>query len=508
LAASKEVDHRPSARLFLTIRVHTAESPVLAHRFGPFEFDPASGRLFRGSKRVPLSDPQSAMLLQLIQKAGEVVTKEALAEAGWRSVSVTENSVAQSIMRLRKVLSSARNGQVYIETVPSLGYRFVAPVERTERLSANPPPGAELAPYRAFLRGRADLHTLNRDAIRRARTAFEEALRSDPDYVPARVGLANACALTFEATRLDATCDRDALRQAIRHARHATTLAPSSGDAWSTLAFALCLEGQTEESAAAAHKAIALEPDDWLHSLRLAYVSWGEPRIRAARTVLGLCPGLALAHWLIATVLVARGAFEAALAVLNDGCTAQDIQPTTVGSFPAVGLHLLRGLVFGAQGRLDEAAHEFTRELQCVGGDSGRQPGEHGQLYARECAANTWYALGAIRLRARRRDEAEAAFANALTIAPGHAFAAAALGRPIRTFDEADFRWLDAALARAIGLARAGRHGEAAQAYQDAVVKASLPSAGWILPVEPLIDSSSRPDVWVHALAIVRQQAL
>jgi DNA-binding winged helix-turn-helix (wHTH) protein len=497
---------------------------TFVHRFGPFELDPASGRLFRGSVRVPLSDPQSAILLSLVAKPGQIISKDALAEAGWGRIAVMDNSVTQAISRLRKTLESDGNGAPVprsfsggglIETIPNRGYRFVAPVERAERHGPNTPPDAELAPYRAFVQGRADLRTLNRDAIRRARTAFQEALRLDPDYAPAHVGLANACALTFEATRVDAVCDLDALHTAIRHARQGTLRSPSSGEAWSTLAFALYLHGETEESAVAACKAIALEPDDWRHSLRLAYVSWGEERIRAARTVLTLCPGLALAHWLIATVLIARGAFDAALASLHDGCRAQDAWARG-SSFPAVGLHLLRGLVLAARQRLDEAANELTRELSSVAdglgrrspAEAGRMRGEGGQLYARECAANTWYALGAIRLRQRRHDDAEAAFASALDVAPGHLFAASALGRSIPSVGNDDPRALDAALAGAVRLTRAGQHCEAAKAYRDAVVGSPLPNAGWILPVEPLIDPGSRPDIWADTLALVHHRAV
>jgi tetratricopeptide (TPR) repeat protein len=455
--------------------------------------------------------------VKLVESAGKVVSRDALVEAGWGSVAVTDDSLKQSILRLRKALAAHRNGSPYIETVPNHGYRFIATVERAERHDVEVP-DADLAPYRAFVQGRADLHTLNRDKIKDARTAFEHVLQRVPDYAPAHVGLANACALTFEATRVDAVCDLESLRHAIRHARRGTTLAPASGEAWSTLAFALYLHGDPAEAVAAACKAVDLEPDDWRHSLRLAYVSWGEERIRAARELLRLCPGLALAHWLIATVLIARGAFEAALFVLQEGCRAQDTQSATADSFPAVGLHLLRGLVLGAQDRLDRAAQEFTHELTFV---------EGGQLYARECAANTWYALGAIRLRQKCREEAEHAFCNALDVAPGHPFAAAALGppfaeasafakapadktggKPVPTLEDRDPRFVDAAIASAVGLVRAGRHADAAQAYREAVLKSTLPSAGWILPVEPLINPASHPDVWADTLAIVRQRAI
>lgn len=223
--------------------------------------------------------------------------------------------------------------------------------------------------------------------MQRARAEFEAALREAPDYALAHICLAHVCALIFDATRVDLVCDVAALKTAIHHARRGVALAPMSGEAWSTLALALHLNGETHEAIAAAHRAVALEPDDWRHWLRLAYVSWGEERVRAARALLALCPGLALAYWLMATVYISRGAFEAALDVLRQGCAAQDAQSPQSGAYPAVGLHLLLGLVLAAMGRLDDAAREFECELAAVSG----------QLYGRECAANTWYALGAVR---------------------------------------------------------------------------------------------------------------
>src|SRR2546430_9108078 len=49
-------------------------------------------------------------------------------------------------------------------------------------------------------------------------------------------------------------------------------------------------------AAAAARNATSLEPDDWRHYLSLAFVSWGEDRLRASHKVSKLCPGLALAR--------------------------------------------------------------------------------------------------------------------------------------------------------------------------------------------------------------------
>src|SRR4029453_4713574 len=87
--------------------------------------------------------------------------------------------------------------------------------------------------------------------------------------------------------------------------------------------------------------------------------------------------------------------------------------------FKAVGLHLLHGLVLAARGDEDGALEEFRRELEFE---------RAGQLYARECAANTWYAIGAIHLRAGRREDADPAFREALNRVPGHPLAAARRG--------------------------------------------------------------------------------
>jgi DNA-binding response OmpR family regulator len=61
------------------------------YRFGPFELDAPRGRLFRGATRVPLSDSQFAILMQLISHVGEVVSKDTLANAAWRKTAFTDN---------------------------------------------------------------------------------------------------------------------------------------------------------------------------------------------------------------------------------------------------------------------------------------------------------------------------------------------------------------------------------------------------------------------------------
>jgi len=261
----------------------------------------------------------------------------------------------------------------------------------------------------------------------------------------------------------------------------------------------LGLSGDSHAATAAACKAIDLEPENWRHALRLAKVSWGEERVQAARRVLALTPGLALAHWLRATVFIARGAFDMALEDLRPGCAAQDAQAEGA-AFPAVGLHLLHALVLTARGDLDRAETELNTELT-----HGRVEGgpERGQVYAAVCVANTWYARGAILLRRRKHEEANAAFVHALAINPGHVPAAAALRGDVLPSASG----MEAALGRAIVLARGNRHRDAARAYRDGLAEAPPGHAGWMLPVEPLLAPFAHREIWEDTLALVRTRA-
>jgi hypothetical protein len=294
--------------------------------------------------------------------------------------------------------------------------------------------------------------------------------------------------------------DVETLRQAVHHAREGCRLDPSSGEAWSTLAFVLHRNGGAAEAIAAARKAVTLDAGNWHHHLRLAFVSWGEERLRAAHRVLTLCPGLALAYWFAATVFIARQAFDTALEELRPGCASQDAQRTEGGRFKAVGLHLLHGLVLAAREKEAAALEEFARELDFEG---------DGQLYARECSANTWYAIGAIHLRNGRRADADAAFREALNRVPGHPLAAAMCGADLSAAAPqlAGMNNVDLAMANAAALALNGKHDLAARICGEALAHAEPGPAGWILPVDPVLNPLRHVDAWGRTLAMLRDRA-
>ncbi len=482
------------------------------YAFGAFELDPEARRLTRAGAPVTIADRHLGVLLHLVAHAGRVLSKDALVDAAWRDVAVTDNSLEQAVSALRRVIGNAPDGQPCIQTVPRQGYRFTAPVTRTVSRASDVTLDALLAPHRAWVEGRAALETLERDGINRARAAFDEVLRSVPEQPAAHIGLANACALQFEMTRTDAVPDTVALQTAVSHAREACRLDPGSGEAWATLGFVLERTGQRLDAAAAARRAISLEPDNWRHHLRLSYGSWGEERLRAAHRTLTLVPGLPLAHWLAATVHVARQALDDAERELQAGIDFQRIQrgtQDTPSRFSAVGLHWLDGLIALARGDEDGALAAFERELASEGA---------GHLYARECAANTWYAIGVLRQRQTRLADARAAFAEALQRVARHPMAllaGAALdnavghtGAPAPRAPTAPGGSIETTFATAAALAMAGALEDASRLVDAALVAAPHgTSAGWTLPVEPLLDVRANPSIWAPPLARLRTRA-
>src|SRR5262245_683695 len=309
-------------------------------------------------------------------------------------------------------------GPEYIETHARRGYRFAAEVTRSDVRETDDALEALLAPHRMWIEGRAALETLERNQIVHARDVFERVVEQVPEQAPAHVGLANACAMQFEMTRTDRQPDRRALEVALMHAREACRLDARYGEAWATLGFVLDRTGDHAGALPALRRAVALEGDNWRHRIRLSYASWGEERLREAQRTLALLPDFPLAHWLAASVHVARQALGEAERELSAGINAQRAETGGATRFTGIALHWLRGLIRLAEGDESGALEDFDRELSGEGS---------GHLYARECCANTWYAIGAVRLRRGQMPEARAAFRQTLDRLPVHPMARAGL---------------------------------------------------------------------------------
>jgi pimeloyl-ACP methyl ester carboxylesterase/DNA-binding winged helix-turn-helix (wHTH) protein len=111
-----------------------------AYRFGPFQLDVRERRLSRGADLVPLRLKVFDTLRVLVENGGRLMTKQELLDAVWPETAVEENNLNHNVSVLRKALGERATGQQYIETVPRVGYRFIAGVE-----TAEPRPGAAVA---------------------------------------------------------------------------------------------------------------------------------------------------------------------------------------------------------------------------------------------------------------------------------------------------------------------------------------------------------------------------
>lgn len=479
------------------------DAPVPGYSFGDIVVDADARRVTRGGELLSIPDRHVGVLLALLVRRGAIVSKDSLIEAVWQDVAVTDNSLEQAVSALRRVLGSAPDGAPYIQTVPRQGYRFTGTVMTTASRATDATLDELLAPHRAWIEGRAALETLERDQILRARQVFEGVLARASEHAPAHIGLANACVMQFEMTRTDEQPDVTVLAMAARHSTEACRLAPDYGEAWATLGFVLDRTGRHLDALAASRRAVTLEPDNWRHHFRLAYVGWGEERLRAAHRTLALLPGFALARWLIATVHVARQAFDEAERALDVGITSLASEPVGQSRFSAVALHWLRGLLYFARDERSAALAAFERELALEAG---------GHLYARECCANTWYAIGALRWHQGDRVAAAAAFQEAVTRVSRHPLARLGLAA-LRADDGAANQPMsppssvDGAMGQAVALVLAGRHGEAAALIDQTLTAAPAGNAGWLVPVEPLLHVSARPTIWAPVLARIRARA-
>lgn len=443
---------------------------------------------------------QLQLLKVFVSRPNEVIGKTELIEATWEKTAVADNTLSKSVSRVRDTITVA-GSPCTIMVEHGQGYRLTGAVERIATPRREAGLEALLAPHRAFVEGRAALETLKRDRLEAAGQVFTALAAEQPNNATMHVGLANACVLAFEATRAGATPDIDALRTAAIHAREACALKPDYAEAWATLGFVLERTGERADAVAALTRAVALEPQNWRHQLRLSYGSWGEQRLTAARQTLALLPACPMAHLLAATVFVARGRLVEAEREV-DAALALGRAAGTVAPLSTVALHWLKGLLLLARGREAEASDAFQRELALE---------DSGHLYARECSANAWYALGVCRLRSGDRLAAHAAFEQAIARVPRHPMAHAGIalvtGTAAPDIANTAQATVDVALARAGVYVAAGEVANAVQCVSTALAAAPPGNAGWLLPIEPLLNVRLHPPAWATELATLCARA-
>src|SRR5215208_8199411 len=105
-----------------------ATDPVV--RFGPFELNRRTGELRKAGVRINLPDQPFQVLTRLLERPGELVTREELGQRLWPADTFVdfEHGLNAAVRRLRDALGDSAEMPRFIETLPRRGYRFIAPV--------------------------------------------------------------------------------------------------------------------------------------------------------------------------------------------------------------------------------------------------------------------------------------------------------------------------------------------------------------------------------------------
>jgi Tol biopolymer transport system component/DNA-binding winged helix-turn-helix (wHTH) protein len=98
--------------------------------FSEYRLDVREHRVWRGNTLVPLSPKAFELLVVMVQGAGRLLEKDYLLRSVWPDSYVQDANLSVHVANLRKVLGKAPDVEQFIETVPKVGYRFVAPVSR------------------------------------------------------------------------------------------------------------------------------------------------------------------------------------------------------------------------------------------------------------------------------------------------------------------------------------------------------------------------------------------
>lgn len=294
--------------------------PVSDIELPPFRVDLRTQVLYRDGEIEKIPPRTVEVLIALLERRGEIVTKQELLARVWRDTVVEEGNLTVHVSLLRKTLGDAAP----IETIAKRGYRI--PLARAV--------GADESGVREeLLRGRYFWNKMNRAALHSARECFERALSIDAKSAAASSGLADTllmsgifgfetgrapfeAALLYaeEAQRLDPrsaeTCSsfgfarlfaRWDFEAALRAADMAVECAPSKVEPQVLRALLLALQGRFLEALQAARQARALDPLSLTAGVGLGFQlylsSQHEPDEAPLLRVLELEPDSAIAHW-------------------------------------------------------------------------------------------------------------------------------------------------------------------------------------------------------------------
>ena len=375
--------------------------------------------------RCAVSARHVDVLVALVARAGSVVSKDALVDAAWRDVAVTDNSLEQAISALRRVLGP---------------HAAASPTSRRfrDRDTGSSPRSRRSRRARAttnWTRSSRRIARGSRGAPRssrwtpavspRARAAFErvlQAVRRRSDRRTSGWPTRARCSSKPRAPSRRRTSPRWRWRHATR-VKPAGSI-PACGEAWATHGFVLDRTGHGRRGAGGAGPGGLARARQLAAPLPAGAGQLG--RGAAARRAPHADAAAGPAAGALAGRHGARGTTDLDEAERELTLVCESMRPRSgddAVKFPGVALEWLLGLDRPVARVEDAALAPFERELALEGRITSTR---------RECCANAWYAIGAVHLRRGRRDDGARAFRQALDRVPFHpaAFAHRLARRP------------------------------------------------------------------------------
>ena len=108
--------------------------------FGPFRLETDVGILFRGADPTPLGQRAVSLLRLLLDSDGKPVGKDVLIAAAWPGQAIEESNLTVQIAAIRRILAGDAGDEVWIETLPRRGYRYIGPAVTRAPADGTEPP--------------------------------------------------------------------------------------------------------------------------------------------------------------------------------------------------------------------------------------------------------------------------------------------------------------------------------------------------------------------------------
>src|SRR6516164_653462 len=120
-----------SGYTFPLSQVATPNQSAGSARFGPFVLDLRNGELKREGRQVRLQGQPAQLLVLLVSRPGELVTREDLHAKLWPADTFVDfdHGLNNAVNRVREALGDSAGSPRYVETVPRKGYRFICPID-------------------------------------------------------------------------------------------------------------------------------------------------------------------------------------------------------------------------------------------------------------------------------------------------------------------------------------------------------------------------------------------